>query len=68
MMLETKLVLKDQRLMPLQRGLMVFQGAHITDYPILMAGIAISIVPIITLYLMMQRYIIAGITAGAVKT
>jgi multiple sugar transport system permease protein/raffinose/stachyose/melibiose transport system permease protein len=62
------LILSDRALMPLQRGLMVFQGAHITEYPLLMAGIAISIVPILTLYLLMQRYIVAGITAGALKT
>lgn len=61
------LVLSDRSLMPLQRGLMVFQGSHITQYPLLMAGIAISIVPILTLYFLMQRYIVAGITAGALK-
>lgn len=61
------LVLSDRQLMPLQRGLMVFQGAHITQYPLLMAGITISILPILTLYFMMQRYIVAGITAGALK-
>ncbi|OGR90189.1 MAG: sugar permease [Elusimicrobia bacterium RIFCSPLOWO2_01_FULL_59_12] len=61
------LVLSDRSLMPLQRGLMVFQGAHLTQYPLLMAGIAISIIPIVTLYFLMQRYIVAGITAGALK-
>jgi raffinose/stachyose/melibiose transport system permease protein len=61
------LVLSDRSLMPLQRGLMVFEGAHITEYPLLMAGIAISIVPIVALYLVMQRTIVAGITAGALK-
>ncbi len=61
------LVLSNRTLMPLQRGLMVFQGSHITQYPLLMAGIAISIVPILTLYFLMQRYIVAGITAGALK-
>jgi len=61
------LVLSDRSLMPLQRGLMVFQGSHITEYPLLMAGIAISIIPILTLYFVMQRYIVAGITAGALK-
>jgi raffinose/stachyose/melibiose transport system permease protein len=61
------LVLSDRSLMPLQRGLMVFQGAHLTEYPLLMAGIAISIIPIVTLYFLMQRYIVAGITAGALK-
>ena len=53
--------------MPLQRGLMVFQGAHITKYPLLMAGITITVIPIVVLYLLMQRHIITGITAGAVK-
>ena len=62
------LILSDRSLMPLQRGLMVFQGSHITEYPLLMAGIAISIVPIVSLYFLMQRYIVAGITAGALKT
>jgi ABC-type glycerol-3-phosphate transport system permease component len=47
---------------------MVFQGSHITEYPLLMAGIAISIVPIVSLYFVMQRFIVAGITAGAIKT
>lgn len=62
------LILSDPTLMPLQKGLMMFQGAHLTEYPLLMAGIAISIVPILILYFVMQRYIVAGITAGAIKT
>lgn len=61
------LVLTDKELMPLQRGLMVFQGAHMTQYPLLMAGMTISVIPIIVVYLLMQRYIIEGITAGAIK-
>lgn len=61
------LMLSSKSLMPLQRGLMVFQGAHITKYPLLMAGITITVIPIIAVYLIMQRHIITGITAGAVK-
>lgn len=61
------LILSSKNLMPLQRGLMVFQGAHITRYPLLMAGITITVLPIIAVYLVMQRHIISGITAGAVK-
>lgn len=60
------LLLTNRSLMPLQRGLMVFQGAHVTQYPLLMAGITITVIPIILMYLFMQKYIIAGITAGAV--
>ncbi|MBI4397154.1 MAG: carbohydrate ABC transporter permease [Elusimicrobia bacterium] len=61
------LVLSDRNLMPLQRGLMVFQGAHITQYPLLMAGMTISVIPIVVIYIIMQRHIISGITAGALK-
>lgn len=61
------LILSGQKLMPLQRGLMVFQGAHITQYPQLMAGITITVVPIIVVYLLMQKYIIKGIMAGSIK-
>jgi raffinose/stachyose/melibiose transport system permease protein len=61
------LVLRDKNLMPLQRGLMEFQGTHITQYPLLMAGIIITIVPVLIVYLLLQKHIIKGITAGAVK-
>lgn len=61
------LVLSNRELMPLQRGLMVFQGAHITQYPLLMAGIVITILPVLVVYLALQKHIIKGITAGAVK-
>ena len=61
------LVLASKDLMPLQRGLMVFQGAHITQYPLLMAGIVITVLPVLAVYLLLQKHIIKGITAGAVK-
>ncbi len=61
------LIFSSKSLMPLQRGLMVFQGAHITQYPLLMAGITITVLPIILIYLFMQRHIISGLTAGAIR-
>ena len=60
-------MLQDKAKMPIQRGLMVFQGTHITDYPLLMAGITIATVPVVAVYLLMQKHIIKGITAGALK-
>ncbi len=60
------IILQSKNLMPLQRGLMVFQGAHITEYPLLMAGITITIIPILIVYLFLQKFIIKGLTAGAV--
>ena len=58
------LLLNDRSLMPLQRGLMVFQGAHSVDYPVLMAGLTIAAVPIVVIYLLMQKHIIKGLSSG----
>ena len=60
------LLLGDSKLMPLQRGLMVFQGAHSVDYPVLMAGLAIATVPIVMIYLLMQKHIVKGLSSGAI--
>lgn len=60
-------VLQDKAKMPIQRGLMVFQGTFITDYPLLMAGLTIATVPIVIVYLLMQKHIVKGIAAGAIK-
>ncbi|MDD5020770.1 MAG: carbohydrate ABC transporter permease [Endomicrobiaceae bacterium] len=60
-------VLQDTAKMPIQRGLMVFQGTFITDYPLLMAGLTIATIPILIVYLLMQKHIVKGIAAGALK-
>jgi raffinose/stachyose/melibiose transport system permease protein len=62
-----QLVLQRESLMPLQLGLVKFWGGNITEYPLLMAGMTLSVVPIIIAYIFLQRHIIAGVTAGAVK-
>ncbi|MDP2653670.1 MAG: carbohydrate ABC transporter permease [Candidatus Omnitrophota bacterium] len=58
------LLLNDRGLMPLQRGLMVFQGSHSVDYPLLMAGLTIAAVPIILICLLMQKHIVRGFRQG----
>lgn len=60
------LLLNDKSLMPLQRGLMVFQGAHSVDYPLMMAGLTIAAIPIILIYLLMQKHIVKGLSSGAI--
>ena len=52
------LLLNRPNLMPLQKGLMEFQGSHSIDYPILMAGLTIAATPIVIIYLFMQKHII----------
>jgi raffinose/stachyose/melibiose transport system permease protein len=56
---------KDQRTVPL--GLMQFQGEHASQYTLLMAGVVISIIPVLIIFLFLQRYFVTGLTAGAVK-
>ncbi|MCA9401246.1 MAG: carbohydrate ABC transporter permease [Candidatus Omnitrophica bacterium] len=61
-----QLLLSSRELMPLQKGLMEFQGVHGVNYPVLMAGVTIAAVPIIIVYLLMQKHIIKGLTSGAI--
>ncbi len=60
------IIFDNKNLMPLQRALMMFQGEFLTDYPLLMAGLTITALPIIIVYLLMQKYIVKGVTSGAV--
>jgi raffinose/stachyose/melibiose transport system permease protein len=55
----------DQKTLPLRT--FVFYGNYTSDYGLAMAGLLISILPIVVFYFAMQKRIIAGISAGAVK-
>jgi raffinose/stachyose/melibiose transport system permease protein len=44
-----------------------FRNQYTIDYNVTAAALTISMVPMIVIYLFMQRYIITGITAGAIK-
>ncbi len=57
----------DVKFMPLQVGLATFQGEFVTQYHLLMAGATITIIPILLIYIFMQKHIVKGLTAGAVK-
>jgi raffinose/stachyose/melibiose transport system permease protein len=48
-------------------GMMSFANALRGDWAVLMAGLAISIIPILITFLVMQRQFIGGLTQGAVK-
>jgi raffinose/stachyose/melibiose transport system permease protein len=59
--------LADSDLFPITRGLIVFEGVYGSDWPKLAAAVLMLAVPMIILYLFLQRYIISGLTAGSVK-
>jgi multiple sugar transport system permease protein/raffinose/stachyose/melibiose transport system permease protein len=60
------IIFDDTKFMPLQIGLSTFQGEFVTQYPLLMAGIIIAIIPILLVYIFLQKHIVKGLTAGAV--
>jgi raffinose/stachyose/melibiose transport system permease protein len=65
-LLPTVLIQSDsKRTLPV--GLNYFQGRYITDVPLLMAGVTISFVPVVIVYVIFQRQFIRGITMGAAK-
>jgi raffinose/stachyose/melibiose transport system permease protein len=64
-LLPSLVLVQDDRTLPLRTY--VFYGTYTSDYGLAMAGLLISMVPIIIFYFMMQKRIIAGISAGAVK-
>jgi len=59
------IIFDDRKFMPLQVALQTFQGEFVTNYPLLMAGLTITALPIIIVYLLMQKYIVKGVTQGA---
>jgi len=59
------IIFDNRQFMPLQVALQTFQGEFVTNYPLLMAGLTITALPIILVYLLMQKYIIKGVTQGA---
>ncbi len=59
------IIFDSKPLMPLQVALTQFSGEFVTEYPLLMAGLTITALPIILVYLLMQKYIVKGVTQGA---
>ncbi len=55
----------EKRTLPL--ALLDFQGQFLTNYPLLFTGVLVASAPIVVAYVFLQRYFIAGMTAGAVK-
>lgn len=61
------LVINTREKQLLAVGLKMFNGQYSTDYGALFAATAISIVPVLLIYLFFQKQFIAGIAASAVK-
>ena len=52
---------------PMTRGLIVFTGIYGNDWPLLAAAVLILALPMVVLFLFLQRYIIGGFTSGSLR-
>lgn len=60
-------IINDNALKTVPVGIMTFVGEHGTDYGLLCAGVLISVLPVMIVYLAFQRHFVEGM-AGAVKS
>jgi len=59
--------LQKNTLTTLMVGLVQYQGKFKVNQPALLAGIFLSMIPMIVIYLVGQRFFVQGLTAGALK-
>lgn len=48
-------------------GIMAFQGENVQQWNLVLAFVALTLVPSVAFFIACQRYIVAGLSAGAVK-
>ena len=61
------LVLTDKELLTLPLSTYSFYGTYSADYGTIMAGLLLCVIPILALYIVLQKQIINGVVTGAVK-
>jgi multiple sugar transport system permease protein len=61
------IVLTDDRLYTLPVALAGLSGEHVQDTELMMAGSVLTVMPVMLAFIFLQRFYIAGITAGSVK-
>ncbi|MBN2047601.1 MAG: carbohydrate ABC transporter permease [Anaerolineaceae bacterium] len=61
------LVLKDRAVQTLQPGLRTLQGAYTSEYGLMMAGAVIVALPVLLLYVFLQRYVVQSVSTTGIK-
>jgi multiple sugar transport system permease protein len=57
----------NEKAFTIQLGLMSFQGSHVNDTNLLMAGNVMSMLPMLVLFIAAQRYFVRGIATQGLK-
>jgi len=61
------LYIQDDSLKTIPTGLLAFSSRYVTDYSLLFSALSIVTLPMIVIYVVFNRHIVEGITAGSVK-
>jgi multiple sugar transport system permease protein len=61
------LILRDSDLLTLPPGLRTLQGAYTSEYGQMMAGAVITAIPVLLLYILLQRYVVQSVQTAGLK-
>ncbi|MBH0116863.1 carbohydrate ABC transporter permease [Salinibacterium sp. NG253] len=61
------LYIQDDALKTIPTGLLAFSSRYVTDYGLLFSALSIVTLPMIVIYIVFNKQIVEGITAGSVK-
>jgi len=57
----------DRTVMPITRGIYEYFGRNVTQWNTIMGASVIALIPVLVIFIFLQRYLIKGLTAGAIK-
>jgi ABC-type glycerol-3-phosphate transport system permease component len=60
-------LLATDKMRTLPIGLANFKGEYSSEYGLICAGIVITMIPVVLIYVFFQEQIVKGLTSGAVK-
>lgn len=61
------ILLNTESKYPWPLGIMEYQGEYTTEWHLVLAFVTLTIIPAVLIFVFVQKYIVAGLTAGAVK-
>jgi raffinose/stachyose/melibiose transport system permease protein len=61
------LVFNSEKKYTLPMGVMNYMGEHAADWNLILAFLTLAMIPAVALYVICQKYIVAGLTGGAIK-
>jgi ABC-type sugar transport system, permease component len=61
------LYIRSENIKTIALGLMKYMGRYVSNFPIMFAAVVLASLPVIVVFLVLQKQFVSGITAGAVK-